>query len=586
MAALPGTGGLVAVSTHPGRPSGPDLDRALARSGAPDAARWSAGAVQVASWGALRVPTASADPIALNLISRGPTGDVAPPDLRSGHGADRLLSDLMPPFAAVQVADDAVTAVTDAIGFRHLYYHAGDGWSAISTSTRTLAALAGTGLDRVGVGFQSVLGWQIGDRTLFEGVGKLRDGERVVLESGHARVERYRRDARDVTRRGNATAIPEAAEMLRCYLDGYLDDHPDAVLQLTGGIDSRILLAAIDPARRRGLRALTLAAEPDSEDVRIAAELCQRNGMEHLVYGFEELRTLGPEQAFLLVQEATAAVDGMADPLAMAALSLVEGQAPQGPRISGLGGEVARGFYYVGPSMTMPVTRPATRLLTAWRMFANESVSEGVLEPAYAKEVRAVAEDDIYRTLRATGRPWMAATDHFYLYERMQRWAGVTDTAVCLRRPAVNPMLDRRFLDIAASLPPSEKAASRFLAGLLCHLDPELADIPMDGRQPPRTYVDPSWTERFSRRTTVVRKGYRKVRQRLNRSHRPPAGGVTLADLVVRHWRARPEVLAPAAASGLLRAGWVEEVCGGSRDPDASDVAFVTTLVAAQSAID
>jgi hypothetical protein len=30
----------------------------------------------------------------------------------------------------------------------------------------------------------------------------------------------------------------------------------------------------------------------------------------------------------------------------------------------------------------------------------------------------------------------------------------------------------------------------------------------------------------------------------------------------------------------------VEEVCGGSRDPDASDVAFVTTLVAAQSAID
>ncbi len=216
----------------------------------------------------------------------------------------------------------------------------------------------------------------------------------------------------------------------------------------------------------------------------------------------------------------------------------------------------------------MPVTRASTRLLTSWRMFANESVSEGVLEPAYAQEVRTEAVDDVYRTLLATGQPWMAATDTFYLYERMQRWAGVTDTAVCLRRPAVNPMLDRRFLDIAASLPPQEKAASRFLAGLLCRLDPELGDIPMDGRKAPRAYVDPSWAERVTRRSSIVGKGYRKVRQRLDRSHRPPAGGVTLAELVVRHWRATPEVLTPALASGLLQEAWVDEVlsrCAGGR---------------------
>ena len=583
---LPGTGGLLAVSTRPGLFPGPDVDRAMERVGAPDAARSLEGTVRVASWGALRRPSVGTDPILLNLISRGPGGDAAPPDLRSGRDGDRLLPDLMPPFAALQVADDVVYAVTDAIGFRHVYYRAEDGWSAVSTSTRALAALAPTRLDRVGIGFQSVLGWQIGDRTLFDGVRKLREGERIVLAGGRARLERYLGEAREPTPRTNATAIPEAVDLLRGYLDGYLDEHPDAVLQLTGGIDSRILLAAIDPARRRGLRALTLAAAPGSEDVRIAADLCRRNGMEHLVYGFEELQTLDPETAFGLAQESADALDGMADPLAMAALSLVEGQAPQGPRISGLGGEVARGFYYLGPTLRMPVTRESTRLLTSWRMFANESVSEGVLEPAYAQEVRTEAVDDVYRTLLATGQPWMAATDTFYLYERMQRWAGVTDTAVCLRRPAVNPMLDRRFLDIAASLPPQEKAASRFLAGLLCRLDPELGDIPMDGRKAPRAYVDPSWAERVTRRSSIVGKGYRKVRQRLDRSHRPPAGGVTLAELVVRHWRATPEVLTPALASGLLQEAWVDEVLRDAREVDPSDVAFVTTLVAAQSAID
>ena len=221
-------------------------------------------------------------------------------------------------------------------------------------------------------------------------------------------------------------------------------------------------------------------------------------------------------------------------------------------------------------------------------MFANEAVSEGVLEPAYAQEVRTEAAwTTSTGRLLATGQPWMAATDAFYLYGpnaalgRRHRHGRMPATGAWSTRCSTD-----RFLDIAASLPPQEKAASRFLAGLLCRLDPELGDIPMDGRKAPRAYVDPSWAERVTRRSSIVGKGYRKVRQRLDRSHRPPAGGVTLAELVVRHWRATPEVLTPALASGLLQEAWVDEVLRDAREVDPSDVAFVTTLVAAQSAID
>jgi asparagine synthase (glutamine-hydrolysing) len=431
-----------------------------------------------------------------------------------------------------------------------------------------------------------LLGWQIGDRTLFEGVRKLRDGERLALENGRTRIDRYLAPDRPLTRRDRAAAIPEAAHVLRTYLGNYLDEHPDAVLQLTGGIDSRILLAAIEPGRRRGLRALTLAATPASEDVSIATELTRRCGLQHLIYGFEALEALEPTEAFELARWAAETLDGMADPLAHAALSLVEQQAPQGNRISGLGGEVARGFYYMGAPVLMPVSRRATRVLTGWRMFANESVPAGVLAPSFAREVRDFATEDVYRTLSATQLSWLEATDHFYLYERMQRWAGLTATAVGLTRSAVNPMLDRRFLEIATSLPPRDKAGSRFLAGLLCHLDAELGDIPMDERRAPRTYADPSRLEQLTRQTTTLNKGYRKVRQRLSRSRRPAAGGPVLSNLVVRHWRDHPDVLNPARTTGLLDERWLDDVLGGSRGVEPSAAAFVTSLVSAQLTVD
>jgi asparagine synthase (glutamine-hydrolysing) len=582
-------GGVLAVSTSDDRPIIAALTKVATGIGGPDTAVWRSGQVQVASWGRLRNPQVGPEPMLLSEVHRGPAGDLPSPDLFTHDTCQPLVADLLPPFAAIQVFDDRVAAVTDAVGFRHMYYRTGRGWAAVSTSTRALAALEPARLDRWGLGFQSLLGWQIGDRTLVEGVHKLRDGHRITLSGGTASIERYERDGHP---RGQApipnrtAAIREAAGLLRTYLAQYLDEHPDAVLQLTGGMDSRILLAAVDPARRKGLRALTLAGSPDAEDVRIASDLSHRYGMEHLVRGFTGMDRLEPGAAFELAVSAAHLLDGMADPLALAALSLFEGQVPQGDRISGLGGEVARGFYYMGPTVSMPVSRLATRILTDWRMFANEAVPDGVLEAGFAAEVRDFAREDVYRTLRGTGHQWLEATDQFYLYERMQRWGGVTASAVCLQRSAINPMLDRRFLDIASSLTPHDKSGAKFLAGLLCELDAELGTIPLDGRKAPQAYANPSWIEPFTRQLPVVPKVYGKLRQRVLREHRPPAGGQVLTELVVRHWREAPEVLDPARSTGVLDERWVAEVLGGDSPVEPSAAAFVTTLVAAQSMLD
>ena len=103
----------------------------------------------------------------------------------------------------------------------------------------------------------------------------------------------------------------------------------------------------------------------------------------------------------------------------------------------------------------------------------------------------------------------MAATDELYLDQRMQRWAGVTDTAVCFDRVASNPMLDDRFIAIARSLPPGDKRNSIFLSRLQLALDDELAHIPLDGRPAPVAYATRSIGNSTRQITCTMRKAAR-----------------------------------------------------------------------------
>lgn len=371
--------------------------------------------------------------------------------------------------------------------------------------------------------------------------------------------------------------------MLREYLDAFLDDHPDAVLQLTGGQDSRLLLSAVPPERRRGLRCVTLGL-PGNPDLMIAGDLARRYGLVHEVLTLDGLDALSPEDADRRCIEAARRLECMADPLAHAALTFVEARAQPGARIAGLGGEVARGFYYVGPATTAPVSRKRVERLARWRMFANESVSAEALDPEFASWARGFTLDEVFALSAATGRDWMAATDDFYLDQRMQRWAGVTDTAICFNGVVSNPMLDDRFIAIARSLPPRDKRNSMFLSRLQVALDDQLARVPLDGRPAPVAYAHKSVRNSARQIATTLHKAARKARQRVGRATSPPAGGEILARKVLEHWRSNPALLDPVRPMGIFREAWIDQVLACKMDPDPSAVTLLTNLrVAAES---
>lgn len=153
------------------------------------------------------------------------------------------ISGVLPPFAAMAWDGSArgLYAVTDFLGFRHLYSRSTDSWSALFTSARALAALAPVGLDLISIAVQSLLGWQVGLRTPFAHVSKVAAGARLHLAGGRLTSEEPDAIKTVIRPRADLDQVVRAAARLLCtYLTNYLDDHPDAVL-FTGGQDSNPL---------------------------------------------------------------------------------------------------------------------------------------------------------------------------------------------------------------------------------------------------------------------------------------------------------------------------------------------------------
>src|SRR5262249_38127565 len=158
-------------------------------------------------------------------------------------------------------------------------------------------------------------------------------------------------------------------------------------------------------------RALTLGTE-DHPDVVIAARLARKYGMRHESHRLDE-HIPTAAQAHDLSLSAARALECQASPMALAPLLVVESHLPRGHRLSGLGGEVARGFYYAGQPAGAQTSPRLVERLARWRVFSNESVEPAALDEAFYTQAR----DRTLATMANLFSPgdWLRATDSFYL---------------------------------------------------------------------------------------------------------------------------------------------------------------------------
>ena len=250
---------------------------------------------------------------------------------------------------------------------------------------------------------QSLLGWQLGRRTIYAGIEKLPAGHVAILFDGRLSTTRYA-ELGAPAGRSPADVVEETAELLTGYMHAYLDQQPMATLQLSGGQDSRILLSAIAPTRRPGLATMTLVV-PGSEDASIASKLALRECLDHRLSSLAGLDDLSPAGAHEMAVSASWRIGHMANPLATAALIHGESMFDRGPRIGGLGGEVARGFYYAGPLLPWPVSVRTAGALARWRLFPNDSVPGGPFTSDFSAWARRFTIAEVHTAAGGVGPP-------------------------------------------------------------------------------------------------------------------------------------------------------------------------------------
>jgi asparagine synthase (glutamine-hydrolysing) len=519
--------------------------------------------------------------VRLSRLLRTRDRDVCTEELATmvANGSD--LATLLPPFAAGnrERAGGPVTVANDWLGYRQLYWWQGDGAAAISTSARALSVLAGAGFDEATLGVQAMLGWQVGDLTMFQGVKSLPPATLAKLADGDLQWRRY---AEPLGHHASVPTLDDAVEEMAAILinlqASYLNDHPDTVLQLTGGWDSRVLLTAISENQRTGLRALTLGVGTDP-DVLIARQLAQLCGIRHEVYGLEAYTAPTPSQAHKLSLNAARVLEYQANPMALAPLLLAESNLEQGHRLAGYGGEVARGKYYPGQPAGAKTSDRLVERLALWRLFSRDGVEAAALDAPFFTEAR----DGTLATLvnLFPSGDWLRATDSFYLYQEMQRWGGALGTVAAVRRKEVNPMWDRRFIELALAVAPADKRHSLLFGKLMSRLDAGLARIPLESGLIPARLGVRDMSSQVAVAMVTARKAARRVRQRLTDRRKPQLGASGMSELVLAHWRAEPAACDILFDLPMLDRTWLDSLLAGRHGAAPTTVGFLVKLLAA-----
>lgn len=486
----------------------------------------------------------------------------------------------LPPFGAIVVdpAHDSVLAATDSCGLRHVYQAEGDGWAAVSTSSQVLAELADSGPDDDAIGAFALTGMLLGTTTPYRSVRKIDAGEAVELCGGRTRHRAGSETVEGTAFPSRRHAVDAGVDAVRHAVQVCLDAAPDAALELSGGLDSRMVLAGIASEDRRGREAFTIGA-PNSGEVTTAATLASLCSLHHVDVDLTGLGALAPQQADELVGRASRARDHSGNALALAVLDWAERRLAAQPRLNGQNGEFARGFFYPAQrDWRTPSDRLAAQLVR-WRLLTNDRVDPWLLSQEFEHDSRRYVIDHVTQAFADSPLTWLQATDEYYLRQRMQRWLGAAYSTACMSRLVLPPFFHPAFITWARRASVRDKRNSRLFAQVLTALAPELADPPLSDRPAPRRLAYPNARDRLDRLAETGAKVKGKVQQRVSGAGKPPTGATALARAQVTHWIESPGRLERLRGCGYLDPRAIDGILRRERTPSPASIAFLVALL-------
>lgn len=366
----------------------------------------------------------------------------------------------------------------DRLGFQHLYLRTGiDGRTWICSSGLALACALPSTVDPRHVAEWLAMGHFMSDRTLVREVRKLNCGEHIHLtRSGATSTDGWQPSSPHPDIPGGTHGLVDrfGAEFQKSVVATAVGSR--LATEMTGGIDSRYLLATL---LDRDISALAWTlGQPGWNELRIIGQLRKKRAFAHRLVALDT--DIVPRLPSL-VQEMQELSDGEANALEYAPLLIAFDElAPvRKTSLSGVAGEIARGFYFgllkasrqqrgvPIEALLVKETRPAAPARDA---FARELG----LDPT--AELRAVVEDFVARSPAATPE---GILEDLYLRARLQRFAGrnFTTTGYFCRQGL--PYFGNDFVEFVLRLPYEVKHDGWIIRKSLMQIAPDLARVPL-----------------------------------------------------------------------------------------------------------
>lgn len=492
------------------------------------------------------------------------------------------LSDVIPPFGYLAQGGNGsdVLAATDRLGLQHVYLAEGTGFAAVSTSSTMLARLVDSRLDERSCAVYSLIGNFLTNRTKFAGVRKLEPAETVRLVAGKVQSSVARERIPVMVRdygwfQTQQDAVAAGRSVLEDIVQAIAEIQPEALLELSGGLDSRVLAAVGRSCGYRSMRTMTIGM-PDDTDVTLAQRIVANSELSGAVVPVSLLDEIDPSDVLRLVRRAANQRDFAADPVSGALYDAVEAEVPAPAQVSGIGGELARGNYYTGQRTRAHFDQDMIERIMQWRLVSNWNAAPALFDVEFRRNAESWLREDSWSYVSDLDVPWPLATDELYLFARLQPWGGSVFSRRGADRQILAPLYHPRFIEWASRIPIALKRNSRAFSAVLHDVAPDLAALPLDTGVTPFQLADRSLRSRGVVLATSGRRVRQKVQRRISRRGKTPVGTARLSAAILTAWRAEP----PDALSSIpwLDQEALEQVVAGRRELTTPSIAFLMNL--------
>ena len=412
-------------------------------------------------------------------------------EVAESRGTDQLYCDLVGSYAIGSISQrEGMVALSSHDGMYPVYYTVGEGYCAVSNRATTLAKLTDAAPNTRAMAWLVATGNVFGPETAFRGVDKVEPGEFVAARLGTRSLAR-KRFSKTIWPDPDRTATEEnlssddwdaVTKTLVKNMQATGDERRTTRMNLglTGGKDSRLVLALASAAGMSNQLRIFTTGLPSWGDPMIAADVCRTLGVPHELVTPRQVGGQVPTKPWSDLRVHVSRYEGLVSPWDGPGPRVIRGSSV---KLEGFGGELFRGSHAAQFRKRLPTS--VDGMQHAFIDYHQPFDPAGALRPEVSHELMNWLFEWVSHTSKFVRLDTLP--EKFYVDYRLGHWNGPLGQNVP-GQVRISPLVDANCAANLLRLRPDARGMERFHYEVMRRTAPEILHIP---------FYNDAWDERL-----------------------------------------------------------------------------------------